>query len=67
MGCGDDEPEPVVLGGVTVREAVVLGGEPLFAVLLLLFQPRSAAAARHRQPNFQPKFSSRPLVHSSRR
>ena len=40
IGCGDDEPEPVVLGGVTVREAVVVGGEELlFAVLLLLFQP----------------------------
>jgi hypothetical protein len=37
IGCGDDEPKPVVLGGVTVREAVVVGGEePLFAVLLLL-------------------------------
>jgi hypothetical protein len=41
IGCGDDEPEPMVLlGGVTVREAIVVGGEePLFAVLLLLFQP----------------------------
>ena len=30
----------MLLGGVTVREAVVVGGEePLFAVLLLLFQP----------------------------
>jgi hypothetical protein len=34
VGCGDDEPEPVVLGGVTVRLAVVGGEEPLFAVLL---------------------------------
>ena len=33
IGCGDDEPEPVVLGGVTVREAVVVGGQPLFAVI----------------------------------
>ena len=46
IGCGDDEPEPVVLGGVTVREAVVVGGdEPLFALLLLLFQ-----AAKIRKP-----------------
>ena len=34
-GCGDDEPEPVVLGGVTVRLAVLGGEEPLLAVLLL--------------------------------
>jgi hypothetical protein len=33
IGCGDDEPEPVVLGGVTVRLAVVGGEEPLLAVL----------------------------------
>ena len=66
MGCGDDEPEPVVLGGVTVREAVVLGGEPLFAVLLLLFQPAkirkpisSNSEARKIQLHMPPTFSSR--------
>ncbi|MGA7026082.1 MAG: hypothetical protein WB036_25355 [Pseudolabrys sp.] len=74
MGCGDDEPEPVVLGGVTVREAVVLGGEPLFAVLLLLFQPakiRKPISSSSETPKIQlhmpPTFSSRPPVHSSRR
>jgi hypothetical protein len=40
IGCGADEPEPVVLGGVAVRAgvlAVVDVEEPLLAVLLLLF------------------------------
>ena len=51
IGCGDDEPEPVVLGGVTVREAVVVDDEePLFAVLLLLFQP-----AKIRKPSSSSK------------
>ena len=36
IGCGDDEPEPVVLGGVVMRLAVVDVEEPLLAVLLLL-------------------------------
>ena len=42
IGCSDDEPEPVVLGGVAVRVPVlaVVGGKgPLFAVLLLVFRP----------------------------
>jgi hypothetical protein len=42
IGCGDDEPEPVVLGGVAVRLAVVGGEEPLLAVLLLFFERGSA-------------------------
>ena len=75
IGCGDDEPEPVVLGGVTVREAVVVGGEELlFAVLLLLFQPAmirkpisSSSETPATQLHMPPTFSSRPLVHSSRR
>ena len=74
IGCGDDEPEPVVLGGVTVREAVVAGGEPLFAVLLLLFQPAkirkptsSSSETPATQLHMPPTFSSRLLVQSSRR
>ena len=67
IGCGDDEPEPVVLGGVTVREAVVVGGEELlFAVLLLLFQPamirkpissssETPATQLHMPPTFSPR------------
>jgi hypothetical protein len=39
IGCGNDEPEPVVLGGVMVRLAAVGGVERLLAVLLLFFQP----------------------------
>jgi hypothetical protein len=42
IGCGDDDPEPVVLGGVAVRAgvlAVVDVEEPLLAVLLLLCEP----------------------------
>ena len=42
IGCGADEPEPAVLGGVAVRAgmlAVVDVERPLLAVLLLLFQP----------------------------
>ena len=58
IGCGDDEPEPVVFGGVAVRLAVVGGEEPPLAVLLLLFKvaktikpisssPATAAAQTH--------------------
>jgi hypothetical protein len=72
IGCGDDEPEPMVLGGVTVREAVVV--EPLFAVLLLLFEPAkiskpisSSIETPATQLQMPPTFSSRPLIHSSRR
>ena len=70
IGCGDDDPEPVVLlGGVTVREAVVVGGEePLFAVLLLLFQPAkirkpisSSSETPATQLHMPPTFSSRAL------
>jgi hypothetical protein len=65
IGCGDDEPEPVVLGGVTVREAVVVGGL-LFAVLLLLFiQPAkirkpisSSSETPATQLHMPPTFSS---------
>jgi hypothetical protein len=39
IGCGDDEPEPVVLGGVAVRLAVLVGEDPLLAVLLLFDEP----------------------------
>ena len=64
--CGDDEPMPVVLlGGVTVREAVVVG---LFAELLLLFHPAkirkpisSSIETPATQLHIPPTFSSRPL------
>jgi hypothetical protein len=68
-GCGDDEPEPVVLGGVAGRVgvlAVLEGEEPLLAVLLLLFQPatirkpisnNTATPAIH--PHVPPTLSSR--------
>jgi hypothetical protein len=46
-GCGDDEPEPVVLGGFTLRGAVpVATGEVLLlAVLLLWFAPANTINA----------------------
>jgi hypothetical protein len=50
IGCGDDEPEPVVLGGVTVRLVVVDVEEPLLAVLLLLFEPVLFEPAKTRTP-----------------
>src|SRR5262245_17406854 len=62
----------MVLGDVTVREAVVV--EPLFAVLLLFFEPAkisrpisSSIETPATQLHMPPTFSSRPLVHSSRR
>src|SRR5437016_1526646 len=68
-GCGDDEPEPVVLGGVAGRLgvlAVLEGEEPLLAVLLLLFQPAtirkpisSTTATPAIQPHMPPTLSSR--------
>ena len=75
IGCGDDEPEPVVLGGVTVREAVVAGGEELlFAVLLLLFQPAmirkpisSSSETPATQLHMPPTFSSRRIAGSLKR
>jgi hypothetical protein len=69
IGCADDEPEPVVLGGVVVRAgvlAVVDVEEPLLAVLLLLFQPAmirnpisNSAATPATQPHMPPTFWSR--------
>ena len=44
IGCGDDEPDPVVLGGVAVRLAVVGCEESLLAVLLLLFKVAKISA-----------------------
>ena len=38
-GRGDVEPEPVVLGGLTLCGAIVTGGGLLFAVFLLWFTP----------------------------
>ena len=70
---GDSEPEPVVLGGVTLRigalvEPVAIGGALLLAVLLpLLFQPAirtNAIKASTARPAIQPQV---PLEPSSRR
>jgi hypothetical protein len=68
-GCGDDEPEPVVLGGVAGRLgvlAVLEGEEPVLAVLLLLFQPATIrkpisnnTATPAIQPHIPPTLSSR--------
>jgi hypothetical protein len=67
-GWVDDEPEPVVAGGM-VRGAellVVVPEEPLLAVLLLLFQPAtikkpisSSTATPAIQPHIPPVLSSR--------
>jgi hypothetical protein len=69
IGCGADEPEPAVLGGVAVRAgmlAVVDVEGPLLAVLLLLFQPAmirkpisSGTATPAIQPHMPPTLSSR--------
>jgi hypothetical protein len=76
IGWVDVEPEPVVLGGVA-RGAlllVVLGEDPLLAVLLLLFQPamikkpisnRTATPAI--QPHIPPAVSSRRITGSLNR
>src|SRR5947207_343927 len=68
-GCGADEPEPVVLGGVAGRLgvlAVLEGEEPVLAVLLLLSQPAtirkpisSSTATPAIQPHIPPTLSSR--------
>ena len=69
IGCGDEEPEPVVLGEVAGRAgvvALVCGEELLLAVLLLLFQPamirkpiNSSTATPAIQPHIPPALSSR--------
>ena len=74
IGCSDDAPEPVVLGGVAVRVAVlaVVGGkEPLFALLLLVFRPAkimnpisSSTATPATQFHAPPTFSSRRITGS---
>jgi hypothetical protein len=77
IGCGDDEPEPVVLGGVAVRAgvlAVVDVEGPLLAVLLLLCEPAritnpisSSNAIPAIQPHIPPTFSSRRTTGSLKR
>jgi hypothetical protein len=77
MGCGDEDPEPVVLGGLAGRAgllAVVEGEEPLLAVVLLLFQPAtirkpisSNTATPAIQPHIPPAVSSRRTTGSLRR
>jgi hypothetical protein len=77
MGCGDEDPEPVVLGGLAGRAgvvAVVDGEEPLLAVLLLLFQPAiirkpisTNTATPAIQPHIPPAVSSRRTTGSLRR
>jgi hypothetical protein len=77
MGCGDEDPEPVVFGGLARRAgllAVVEGEEPLLAVVLLLFQPAtirkpisSNTATPAIQPHIPPPVSSRRTTGSLRR
>jgi hypothetical protein len=73
-GCEAGEPEPVVVGGVALRAGallVVIGEEPLLAVLPLLFQPatirkpiRSRTATPAIQPHIPPTLSSRRITGS---
>ena len=59
-GCVDDEPEPVVLGGLAGRTGVVAvadGEVPLLAVVPLLFQPaiiRKPISTNTATPAIQP-------------
>lgn len=76
-GCGADEPEPVVLGGVAGFAGVLavdVVEEPLLAVLLLLFQPAiirnaisSTTATPAIQPHIPPTASSRRITGSLNR
>jgi hypothetical protein len=76
-GCGPDEPEPVVLGGVAGFAGVLavdVVDEPLLAVLLLLFQPAitrnaisSTTATPAIQPHIPPTASSRRITGSLNR
>jgi hypothetical protein len=75
--CGEDVPEPVVLGGVAFRAgvlAVVEVAEPLAAVLLSLFRPattrnpiKSSTAMPAIQPHVPPTLSSRRMTGSLNR
>ena len=77
MGCGEEDPEPVVLGGLAGRAgvlAVVDGEEPFFAVVLLLFQPATIrkpistnTATPAIQPHIPPAVSSRRTTGSLKR
>src|SRR5215813_5552964 len=77
MGCGEEDPEPVVLGGLAGRAgvlAVVDGEEPLVAVVLLLFQPATIrkpistnTATPAIQPHIPPAASSRRTTGSLKR
>jgi hypothetical protein len=77
MGCGDEVPVPVVLGGLAGRAgslAVVDGEAPLLAVVRLVFQPatikkpiNSNTATPAIQPHIPPAASSRRTTGSLRR